>query len=355
MTNYYELLGVTKNATAEEIHQAYRKLAIKHHPDINPDPASVEFFKQVNNAYETLSDTSKRAQYDSGGPTMHFRRGSNPGFGGAPPGFEDIVSQFFGGSTFKGRNINVRVDLEYKDVLTGCKRQIKVKKRKVCLKCQGKGSTDFSTCPQCNGAGMQQVVSAPFQFASTCHACAGSGQVSITKCNECTGTGFVSGNEEKEIDIQIPAGVENGMNFRIAGEGEQSLRGGHTGDLIVIVSVKDHPIFGREGPHLTVDIPVSYTQLVFGSDIEIPNLSGDVITFKIPEGSQSHSKLKLKGRGFPMGNGHIGDMIVTLKLETPKTYNEQYKKVLDSLAVLEGENITPKREHWAKKVAGENK
>ena len=360
MKDYYEVLGITKSASEEEIKKAYRNGAMKYHPDRNPgDAEAIERFKEISEAYDTLSDAVKKSMYDGGAHNMHFRRRppkSNPG-PTPPPGFsfEDVMADFFGGSSFKGRNITVRIEVEFKEVLTGCKKHFKVKKRKRCTGCAGQGFTGFQPCSHCNGTGATQVVDAPFEMRTSCPVCSGTGKASVVKCGDCLGSGYLPGFHEKALEIAIPAGIENGMQVRLAGEGEESLRGGRAGDVMIFVMVKDHPIFSRDGFNLTVEVPVSYTQLVLGGEVEIPTLAEGAMKVKVPNGSQSHTKFRLRGKGFPTGKGSVGDLIATLKIETPKTYDEGYKKVLEQLAELEKQNVPPRREQWAKKVSGESK
>ena len=358
MKDYYETLGISRSASVEEIGKAYRKLAFTHHPDRNPgDPEAVERFKEVQEAYDTLNDSVKKSMYDGGGHNMHFRRRPRHPGPTPPPGFsfEDVMADFFGGSSFKGRNITVRIEVEFKEVLTGCTKHIKVKKRKRCTGCQGQGFTGFQPCTHCEGTGATQVHDAPFEMRTACPVCAGTGKASVVKCGDCAGSGYFPGYYEKALEIAIPAGIENGMQVRLAGEGEESLRGGRSGDVMVFVLVKEHPLFNREGPNLTVEVPVSYTQLVLGGEVEIPTLAEGTLKVKVPNGSQSHTKFRLKGKGFPTGKGSVGDLIATLKIETPKTFDEDYKKALEQLAELEKKNVTPRREQWAKKVSGESK
>jgi molecular chaperone DnaJ len=360
MSNYYELLGVPKTATQEDIKKAYRQKARQYHPDRNPgDPVAEDMFKKVQEAYETLNDPLKRSMYDGGAHTMHFRRGARPrpNAGPKPAGFsfEEVMEEFFGGSTYKGRNIQFRVEIEFKEVMTGCVKQVKVKKRKRCTGCSGFGYTGFTPCGNCSGSGFTQVADAPFEFRQACVVCGGTGKAATVKCADCAGSGFLPGYHEYPLEIHIPPGIENGMQLRLAGEGEESLRGGRAGDVMIFVLVKDHPIFSREGPHLTVEVPVSYTQLVLGDEIEIPTLDGSKVKVKIPPGSQSHTKFRLKGRGFPGGKAGVGDLLATVKIETPKATDEEYKKVLDQLAEMEKKNVTPRREQWAKKSAQESK
>lgn len=352
--DHYEVLGVSRTASEEEIRKAYRKLARQHHPDMNPgDVAATERFKEVQLAYETLSDPAKRAAYDSYGPRMNFRRrpaASRPGPASGGFSFEEVMEEFFGGSSFRGRNIQVRVEIEFLDVLKGCTKAIKIKKRKRCARCTGNGFTEFSPCKICNGTGFKTVADAPFEFRTACEVCAGSGKAAVVRCGDCLGSGFTP-MQEKSLEVTIPPGIDNGMQVRVVGEGEESQRGGRPGDLHVFVLVKDHPIFRREGVNLTVDVPVSYTQLALGGEIEIPTLDQGNMKVSIPAGSQPNTRFRLKGRGFPSPKG-LGDILVTVKVETPKEPNEEYRKVLEQLAELEKANVTPRREAWAKKVGG---
>lgn len=359
MKDYYEVLGVARNSTAEEIKKAYRKGAKQHHPDLNPgDPNATERFKEVQEAYDTLGDLIKKSKYDGAAPHMRFRRKSQPKTNpGSPPGFsfEEVTEEFFGGSTFRGRNITVRLEVEFKEVLTGCTKHVKIKKRKRCTGCMGNGFTGFQPCPNCEGSGAVQVADSPFGFRTACQVCGGTGKASVVKCGDCIGSGYLPGYHEKALDIKIPAGIENGMQVRLAGEGEESLRGGNAGDVMVFVLVKEHPLFSREGSNMSIEVPVSYTQLVLGDEIEIPTLAEGFLKVKVPAGSQSHTRFRLKGKGFPVGNGVLGDLIATLKIETPKSFDEDYKQALKVLSELEKKNVTPRREQWAKKVSSESK
>lgn len=361
MRNPYEVLGVPKTATAEEIKQAYRAGARKHHPDMNPgDDGAAERFKEVQSAYDQIGDPVKRAQYDSG--HMNFRRrgrssGSATPNPGPPPGFsfEEVMSEFFGGSKVKGRNITVRIEIELKDVLTGCKKYVKLKKRKPCESCRGEGVESFKTCNACAGAGFVQMFDAPFEMRHPCKSCGGTGKWDIVKCSDCAGTGLLPGFFESDLEVNIPPGIESGMQIRYNGQGEQSTKiGGQTGDAIVFILVKEHPIFSRENQNITVEVPVSYTQLVLGGEIEVPTLGEGIIKVKVPPGSQSHTKFRIKGRGLPCGHG-IGDLIATVKVEIPKTPDPEYQEVLERLAAQEQRIVTPRREHWSQKVRTEAK
>lgn len=355
MRDHYEVLGIPKTASADDIAKAYRKGAMENHPDRNPgDSHAADRFKEIQNAYETLSDPAKKGRYDSGsGRGMHFRTRPGPtknDFSGAT--FEDVVEEFFGGSAFKGRNITIRLEIELSEILTGCKKYIKVKKRKKCG-CEGRGFNFTSSvpCANCGGSGTFQSKDSPFQFIAQCPVCQGTGQSNPVQCVDCNGTGYSPNPIEKALEIKIPRGIESGMQIRLAGEGEPSLKSnGKDGDVIVFVLVKEHDVFKREGSNLTLEVPVSYSQLVLGCDFEIPTLSEGTLKIKIPEGSQSHTKFRIKGKGLPTLNGVIGDLIATVKIETPKVLDEEYRRLMDQLSELEKKHMTPRREQWNRKT-----
>jgi molecular chaperone DnaJ len=355
MNDYYEVLGVSKNATAEEIKKAHRMAAKKHHPDANPDdPDASERFKKIQEAYDVLSDPAKRANYDNGGHShMRFRTAPSASehsfqFTG---NFQDIMDGLFGNSKFKGRNTTIRVEMELSEVLTGVKKNFKLKKRNRCNTCQGSGSKNFQSCGNCAGQGFVKIQDAPFEIRQPCNVCNQTGKVNIVKCDDCSGSGFLPGYFEHPTDVFIPAGVQNGMQLQVQGAGEPSLNGGINGDLIITVSIKEHPIFQRDGSNLLVDIPVSFSQVCLGCELDVPSLADGLLKLKVPDGTQSHTKFRLKQKGLPVGNGAMGDMIVTLKVETPKDLAEEYKKLVEQLSELEKVNITPKIKHWSEKIA----
>lgn len=364
--DYYEILEISPTATATEIQKAYRKLARKYHPDANLDENEAEFaelFKEMQNAYETLSDPVKKSLYDlqrGGKSSMNFRSRNSRAKPNARPSsqFEEVMEEFFGGnSTFRGRNIQVRVEIDFLQAYAGCTKSIKIKKKCRCPSCDGNGYTAFSACPNCRGSGyVKAAIDAPFALNAECPACFGSGKAATVACRDCKG-GFLPDMIEKGINVVIPAGINSGMQVRLQGEGEESAKNtGHAGDLVVFVIVKDHPIFRREGQNILLDIPVSYTQLVLGDSLEIPTLSGEKVKVEIPKGSQTNTKFKLKGRGFPGGPDGVGYLEATLKIETPKDIqDEDYNKLLTQLSELEKKYIGPRREQWAKKTSSASK
>lgn len=339
----YKVLGVNKDSTPEEIKKAYREIVRKNHPDANPNnPEALNLFKDTQEAYEILGDPSKKSMFDSGGSSMHFR--SRTGSANPFDIFNDVFGQGFKGN-FKGRNVQLKIEIDFKESILGCIKQVKVRKKKKCENCSGKGVCGQSDCNACNGQGFLKVQDAPFEIRQGCSACNGTGKISVEKCNPCDGKGFFEEYVEQEFSITVPAGIEDGSQIRLAGQGEESLNGGSAGDLIVFVSVKDNSIFVREGANLVVEIPVSYTQLVLGAEIEVPTVNEGTLTVKIPAGSQSHTKFRVKGKGVFV-KGKAGDLIIIAKIETPKILNEEYKKVIEQLAVLEAKNVTPNREKW---------
>jgi len=345
MKDPYAVLGLTKTATKEEITKAYRQGAKTHHPDVNPgDPDAERRFREIQEAYDILSNPSRRAEYDAGGFNMNFRR-RDAGMGNP---FSDMMNDFFGNSTYRGRNLQIRLEITLEEVYSGCKKTVKVKSKNKCDACKGQGLVSSDTCAECKGEGFVKIHNAPFEFRKNCSTCGGLGKVNPVPCSDCNGTGTKAGFSEKEIPVDVPCGVDSGMQIRMPGMGEESLKGGKQGDLVVYLVVKDHPIFQRDGIDLFVDVPVSYTQLALGCDLEIPTLLNEKLAIKVPPGTQTHSKFKLRGKGLPVPQGFVGDLIVTVKVETPKTTSAEYVEVLKQLAVFEAGQVDPKRSNWQK-------
>jgi len=364
--NYYEVLEIGDSASEEQIKKAYRKLARKYHPDANPgDVEALEKFKEVQNAYETLSDLSKKSLYDLGRnrKSMHFRsrtktwKDPKTGTTGSSS-HEQVTGEFFGvSSAFRGRNIQVRLEIDFHQAYTGCTRSIKLKKKKRCDSCDGSGFTAFSPCSNCAGSGfVKAAIDAPFMLNAECPVCLGSGKAASVACKYCK-NGFLPEFIEKDVEVKIPAGISNGTHLRIINEGEDSLRlTGKSGDLLVVVIVKDHPVFKREANNILLDIPVSYTQLVLGDSIFVPTMTNEKYKIEIPKGCQTNTKFRIKGRGFAGGATGIGDLIVTLKVETPKDINdEDYNKLMSQLSEMEKKYVSIRREEWAKKTSSSYK
>jgi molecular chaperone DnaJ len=355
--DYYEVLGVGRTASEQEIKSAYRKLALKFHPDRNPgDKSAEEKFKEAAEAYAVLADTDKRHMYD---------RFGHAGLGGAATGgfdpsvfsgFEDIfggLGDIFGfGDVFGGRRrggaqrgADLRYDLEisFEEAATGTETTIQIPRQEACETCTGTGAAPGSkptTCPQCHGRGQLRYQQGFFTVARTCGQCRGTGSVVTKPCTTCKGSGRVQ--KERKLTVKIPAGIASGQRMRISGEGEGGAAGGPPGDLYVVVHVQEHSFWQRDGNDLHCEIPVNFPTLALGGDITIPTLDGNE-TFSIPEGTQTGSAFRLRGRGMPdVGGRGRGDLIVTVKVITPKKLTKEQKKLLEQLqAVLPKEAFEP--------------
>lgn len=362
--DYYEILEVGRNASADEIKKAYRKMAIKYHPDKNPgDKASEEKFKEAAEAYEILSNADKKARYDQYG---HAGVGGSSGFGGGGGGFggmnmDDIFSQFgdvfgghfgggFGGGGGRGRRVNrgsnlrVKVKLTLEEVANGVEKKIKVNKFVACKPCNGSGAQNGSaksTCSTCRGTGqitrMTQTILGAMQTSSTCPTCGGEGQIITEKCKSCHGEGIV--REEEVITINIPAGVADGMQLSVAGRGNMGARGGVAGDLIVVIEETEHELLKRDGMHLFYDHYISIADASLGTHIEVPTVDGKA-KVKIDAGTQSGKVLRLKGKGLPDINSYSrGDILVNINVWTPQHLSKDEKKLMEELR--EAENFKP--------------
>jgi molecular chaperone DnaJ len=352
--DYYEILGVSKNASAEELKKAYRKLAIQFHPDKNPGNAEAEEkFKEAAEAYEVLSNEDKRAKYDRFG---HAGMSGAGGFSGGGMNMDDIFSHFgdifgfggFGGGRSsggrrvrKGTNLRVKVRLNMHDMVHGVEKKLKVRKHVACDACSGTGSEDgqTSTCPTCNGRGQVTQVAQTFlgamQSTSTCPTCNGEGSVVKNKCRKCAGEGIVQG--EEVIEVQLPAGITDGMQLSVSQKGNAAPRGGINGDLIVLIEEEEHPDLERHGKDLLYQLNVSFPDAVLGTQSEIPTVDGKV-KVKIEPGTQAGKILRLRGKGLPDVNGYgTGDILVRINVFVPKTINKEERKLLEKL--LESENF----------------
>jgi len=361
--DYYEVLGVNKNATPEELKKAYRKLALQYHPDRNPgDKEAEEKFKEAAEAYEVLSNPEKRQRYDQFGFAGMSGAGGNSGQGMS---MDDIFSQFgdlfadfglgsffsggFGGSRSgrvareRGSNIRVPLKLSLQDIEKGVKKKIKVKKDVVCEHCHGSGSEtgETETCPTCKGRGqvvqMMNSIFGQMQTASTCPHCGGTGKVIKNKCSHCNGQGIVKGEEVIEIDI--PAGVGEGMQLTLRGKGGAGPHNGVNGDLLVLIEEEAHPDFERDGNNLIYNLFISVTDAILGTEAEVPTVSGKV-RVKIAPGTQSGKILRLRGKGLPNVNSYgSGDLLVNVNVWIPKKVSKEEEKTLQNLG--RSENFKP--------------
>jgi len=353
--DYYEILGVDKNATSDEIKKAYRKKAIEYHPDKNPgDKAAEEKFKEASEAYEILSDEQKRAAYDRYG-----HDGVNPsagGFGGGFSGFggfEDIFDIFgsfggFGSSSRRGpkrgRDLRVNLKINFEEAAFGCEKTVKIARNEKCSECGGNGAAKGSsrkTCGVCGGSGQVRTVQktpfGAFQSVRTCDKCGGTGSIIEKLCPTCGGTGLV--RKSKTLTINIPAGVDNDTVLPLRGEGEAGELGAENGDVYIYITVKPHEFFVRDGRDIYLDIPITYSQAVLGCELSIPTLQGKV-KLKIPEGTQPDQKFRIKGKGITSLRGFgKGDMYVTVKLEVPSKLNSVQKKALRNYETLAGDEV----------------
>ncbi len=360
--DYYEVLGVSRTASDQEIKSAYRKLAVKSHPDKNPgDREAEENFKEAAEAYSALSDQQKRAQYDRFG---HSGLGNSVGFDpSAFSGFEDILGDFFGFGDLFGagsrrrsaaqRGADLRYDLEigFLDAAFGLKTKIKVPRLEVCETCSGTGAARGAgptTCPTCQGMGQVRYQQGFFSISRTCHQCQGSGKVIKNLCKECRGEGRVQ--KEKNLEIKIPAGVDNGSRLRVSGEGEAGVHGGPAGDLYVVIYVKEHEIFERQEDNLYCAVPLSFPQAALGTEIQIPTLEGEA-PLRIPEGTQSGTIFRIKSKGIPSLNGRgRGDLFVTVNIITPTKLTREQKRLLEQLATLSEVDNKPMEKSLLNKV-----
>ena len=356
--DYYEILSVAKNASADEIKKAYRKVAMQFHPDRNPgDKAAEEKFKEAAEAYEILSDSDKRAQYDRFG---HAGVSGN-GRGAHSPNMEDIFSQFgdiFGedifGSFFgggggqrtrggqrargtRGSNLRVKLKMNYEEIAKGVTKNIKVKKYVGCNTCSGSGAKDKNSvqnCSTCGGSGQVRKVTSTFlgqmQTVTTCPACNGEGSTITAKCNDCKGEGRVYG--EETVSIDIPAGVQEGMQLNVSGKGNAGERGGMPGDLVILIEEEQHKELQREGLNVAYELHISFPDAVFGTQVEVPTIDGRA-KIKIPSGTQSGKVFRLKGKGFPAVNSYEkGDQLVHVNIWTPQNVNGDEKSMLEKMS-----------------------
>jgi len=358
--DYYEILAVTRTATDQEIKSAYRRLAVKYHPDKNPNDASAEEkFKEAAEAYSVLSDAEQRRKYDRFGHAGVSSGAGSGAWGGAPGfgGIEDILGDLFGfGDVFGGsrsgsrrsaaqRGADLRYDLEIslEDAATGMTAQLRIPRLEGCDTCKGSGAaagTQPEACNTCSGTGQVRYQQGFFSVARTCHACRGVGQIVKDPCATCHGAGRVE--REKQMEVKVPAGVETGSRLRIQGEGESGTQGGGAGDLYVVIHVTEHEVFERQGSNLYEAVPVTFAQAALGAEIMVKTLEGED-KLKVPMGTQTGTVFRLRGKGMPVLSGRgRGDLFVSVTLITPTSLTREQRRLLEQLAEVETKDLEDK-------------
>ncbi len=359
--DYYEVLGVSKGSDEKEIKKAYRRVAMKYHPDRNPDDADAEDkFKEASEAYEILSDSEKRAAYDQFGHAgVDPQMGGGGGFSG---NFSDIFGDVFGdifggggggrqrGGPQRGSDLRYTLEISLEDAVKGTTVKIKVPTLQTCEPCDGSGAkpgSSPSTCGTCGGAGQVRMQQGFFQVQQTCPACRGKGRVISDPCTSCRGAGRIE--ETKTLSVKVPAGVDTGDRIRLSGEGEAGPEGGPPGDLYVQMSVKSHPIFERDGKHLYCEVPITVPDAALGGELEVPTLDGRV-KLKIPAGTQTGKLFRLRGKGVkPVRGGTEGDLMCRVEIETPVNLSKRQKELMEELqeTMNEGGNKhSPRQSSW---------
>ncbi|RLQ98170.1 molecular chaperone DnaJ [Falsibacillus albus] len=366
--DFYDVLGLSKGASKDEIKKAYRKLSKKYHPDINQEADAAEKFKEIKEAYEVLSDDQKRAHYDQFGhtdPNQGFGGFGGSDFGGGGfGGFEDIFNTFFGGGGSRRRDPNAPrqgADLQYtmtlsfEDAVFGKETDIEIPREETCETCHGSGAkpgTKPETCSHCQGTGqLNEEQNTPFGRIvnrRVCHYCQGTGKQIKDKCSTCGGAGKVK--KRRKINVKIPAGIDDGQQLRVTGQGEPGVNGGPSGDLYVVFHVRSHEFFERDGDDIYCEMPITFVQSALGDEIEVPTLHGKV-KLKVPAGTQTGTRFRLKGKGVPNVRGYgVGDQHIKVKVVTPTKMNEKQKQLLREFADLSGQVLDEHQESFFDKV-----
>jgi molecular chaperone DnaJ len=371
--DYYEVLGVDKSASDDEIKKSYRKLAKKYHPDMNPgDKAAEESFKEVNEAYAVLSDPDKKAKYDQYGHAAFDPSMGGSGFGGSDFGgfdFGDIFSSMFGGGfggfggggssqrrngPVRGDDLHYRLTITFEEAAFGCKKDISYARVEKCPDCGGTGAekgTSPETCPTCKGRGQvnttQRTPFGVFQSTKTCDNCRGTGKIVKSPCKNCNGKGYV--RITKKLTVTVPAGIDDGETLRVSGQGNDGRNGGTAGDLYVVISVRSHNIFERDGSNIFCELPITFVEAALGAEVEVPTLTG-VTKFTIPEGTQTGTRFTIKNEGIVSPRtGRKGDLIFEVAVEVPKNLNEKQKDALRAFADECGQKNYQKKQSFFKK------
>lgn len=366
--DYYDVLGINRDASAEEIKKAYRRLAMKHHPDRNPDSKeSDEKFKELSEAYEMLSEPQKRAAYDRHGhagvdPTMGGGAGGQ-GYDGFSDAFSDIFGDIFGGggggrggrsNVYRGADLRYNLEISLEEAARGSDKTIRIPTVEECGTCHGNGAkpgTQPQTCPTCGGAGQVRIQQGFFSIQQTCPKCHGTGRFVPTPCTSCGGAGRVKSN--KTLEVKIPAGIDEGMRLRHGGHGEPGVNGGPAGDLYVEIHIRAHTVFERQGDNLHCEMPVSFTVAALGGEIEVPTLEG-MARLKIPHETQSGKVFRLRGKGIRnVRSHHHGDLMCHVVVETPVKLTERQKELLrefEEVSSSDTERHNPKAKSWMDKV-----
>ena len=369
--DYYEVLGVGRDASDAELKKAYRKLALKYHPDRNQgDETAAESFKQASEAYEVLTDAEKRRVYDQyghdglrgrgfqGANFEHARDIFESIFGGGG-GLDSLFGGMFGGGRSgshdgprRGSHLRVSLSVSLLDAFHGTSRTLSIRRHEHCTECDGSGAapgTQPESCRRCHGRGRVQMQQGFFMVQSACPDCRGAGQVIATPCGACRGAGLVE--KPADIEVRVPAGIESGQQLRVSGEGEPGEHGGPRGDLFCVIEVEPHPLFQRDGRHLLCDVPISFPQAALGAEIEVPTLSG-LNSMKVPAGTQSGKVFRLRGQGLPAVGGHgHGDLHVRVQIETPRKLTARERELLEELDALDSaRSASPHHKSFLDKV-----
>ncbi|KAB2967057.1 molecular chaperone DnaJ [Zoogloea sp.] len=364
----YEILGVNRDASEDEMKKAYRKLAMKYHPDRNPDNKEAEEkFKEAKEAYEILTDANKRAAYDRYGhagvdQSMGGGGGGGQGFDGFADAFGDIFGDIFGGggggrgrsNVYRGADLRYNLEISLEEAARGAEKTIRIPALEECDSCHGSGAkpgTQPKTCPTCGGAGQVRIQQGFFSIQQTCPKCHGSGRVIPEPCTSCGGAGRVK--RQKTLEVKIPAGIDDGMRLRHSGHGEPGVNGGPSGDLYVEIHIKQHPVFQRDGDDLHCEMPISFSTAALGGEIEIPTLDG-AANIRIPAETQSAKVFRLRGKGIRNVRSHApGDLMVHVVVETPVKLTDRQKELLrefEEIAAGNAERHNPKAKSWMDKV-----